>query len=571
MRILTALLLLLAFGLPVLPAAAQDAESPLDWIPADFDGFLRVDLTRPGETLSQLNIAYLVASSVQPNRADGSFQRTYEDYFPVDLFDTEGVDFDTTVLPWLTDEFVIAYRTLGDDFAAGADDVLLILPTDDAFAAASVLSEVTKAQDFPVHTEYGETPIFVGDQTAIAYTPTAILVGAEPTLHVALDTMRGEGAQLVDSPTYAALSATSDDWPLFAYFSGDAPQHALSVLLSGGSSVQPALRAVGEALQAYNADSLEAALLSGAVDAVAVGLRADSLRATLEARVMVQTSVDAAVADAAGESDVLAYIPRNAMLVQQGDDAQVALYDALVAAPASGYFNSLLSSAFANPGATGTGAAAAPTIEPPDTDSIQAAVSGFVTALSGVGGFDLEEDLTAHLDGGYALALLPRPNNPTPSGAPYDVLLVAETTDADAAMAGVTTLAQTLLALDDDAIEDTPGDADVRAVYGASNREPLLQIGVVDDKLVVGTGSAVETALRAGTGDNRLVNVSRWQDVSREAEPMLYLDLNALLATFAPTAGGPVDSGIGQLGLSVHSQGEGRYHIDVIVTVPALL
>ena len=559
-----AFLLLALVGFAVLPAAAQDDGSPLDWVPADFEGVLQVDLSRPAETLAQLNMSYYVAAFLQPARAASTGQRGLNDYFPVDLFDTEGAAFETTVLPWLAGEFVVAYRTLDENFAVAPDDVLLVLPTDDAFAAASLLSAVTSAQDLPSRAQYGGATIFIGDQTAIAFTPGAVLVGSEPLLHAAIDAEVGASARLADTPAYAAVAAERADWPVFAYLTGDAPLDALSVLLNGDGSAQPVLSALGNALAPYNGGSLEAALLNGDLSSVAVGLEADQLRGTVRARVLLQTSGDAAPAAAGGESNVLSYIPRNAMLVQQGGDVRAALYDALVAAPAGSYFNTMLNSGLTPPGST---TSAAPTAIPPDADAIDAAVGGLMTALSTAGSFDLESDLTAHLDGGYALALLPRPNNPAPgSGAPYDVLLIAETGDAEAAVAGATTLAQTMLALDDDAF--SAGDDAMRTVYGAPGSEPLLQIGAVDGKLVVGTGSAVAAALRAGSGDNQLVSVARWQAVSRDAEPTLYLDLNALFSTFRPTAGGPVNVGIGQLGANVQALGDGRYQIDVIVTLP---
>lgn len=562
------LLLLLILSFAVWPVAGQDARSALDWVPADFDGVLRVDLSRPNNTLTQLNMAAYVASFLQPQRVVSSpTQRTLGDYFPVDLFDVEGAAFETTLLPLLSGEFIVAYQTLGADFAPDGDDVLLVLPTDDAFVAAAVLSTVTRAQDFAERTQYAGATIFRGDQTAIAFTPSAVLVGDVTLLQRALDVHGGGGARLSDDDGYAALTAKLDDWPVHAYLSGDAPGHALSVLLNGDASAQPMLQALGDALQPYNGDSLEAALLSGAVDALAVGLRADPLRGTVEARITVQTRLDSQATGTRNENDgVLTFIPRNAMLVQQGTDARGAFYDALVAAPTNRYFGRLLQSSFQ---ASAAGPQVAPTAAPPDADDISAVVDGLLAALAGARGFDLDADLTTHLAGGYALALLPRPNNPArATGALVDVLLVAETGDAGAAVDGVIALAQALLALGDDAFSTAEGAAGVRTLFIPPDGEPVLQVGAVGGVLVVGTGGAVDAALRAGSGDNRLVNVARWQNVSRDAVPTLYLDLNALLATFAPLDGAPVQSGIGQLGLSVQPDEHGRYDLHVIVTLP---
>jgi hypothetical protein len=566
MRTLALLFLVLA-ALGVWPAAAQAPAAPLDWIPADFAGVLRVDLARPADMLAQLNMASYVASFLQPVRTGAPAQRSLNNYFPVDVFDTEGATFEAQVLPWLTGEIVVGYRALDERFIAAPDDVLLVLPTDDPFAAASALSTVTSAQDFPTRTQYQGVTLFVGDQTAIAFTPAAVLVGSEPLLHAAIDAEAGTAERLADTPAYAALAANSADWPVFAYFAGEAPAHALSALLSSDGTALPLLNALGEALQPYNGGTLETALLSGELDALAVGLRSDPLRNTVRASVTLHAGgVTTAPPDA--DSDVLTYIPRSAMLMQHGGDVRAALYDALVALPAGGALNALLSSSLSTP-ATSSGAAPAPTFEPPDAEAITAAVSGFTTAMSAQGGFDLEADLLAHLDGSYAFALLPRPNNPLPgSNAPYDLLLIADSRDAEAAAAGAIRLAQAVLALPEDAFSASESEPALQTVSATPGGEPLLQIGAVDGRLIVGTGNAAALALRAGRGDNPLLSMARWQAVSRDAEPALYLDLNALYATFLPTSGGPVNIGIGQLGASWRTAGDDLYHIDVIVTLP---
>lgn len=568
MRSLALLLLVLA-ALGVWPAAAQAPAAPLDWIPADFTGVLRVDLARPADMLAQLNMAYYVASFLQPVRTGAPAQRSLNHYFPVDMFDTEGATFEAQVLPWLSGEIVVGYRALDGQFIAAPDDVLLVLPTDDPFAAASALSPVTSAQDFPTRTQYHGVTLFVGDQTAIAFTPAAVLVGSEPLLHAAIDAEAGTAERLTDTPAYAALAADSADWPVFAYFAGDAPAYALNALLSSDGTALPLLNALGEALQPYNGGTLEAALLSGELDALAVGLRSDPLRNTVRASVTLHAGgVTTAPLSPDADSDVLTYIPRSAMLMQHGGDVRAALYDALVALPVGGALNALLSSGLSAP-ATSSGAAPAPTFEPPDAEAIAAAVSGFRTAMSAHGGFDLDTDLLAHLDGSYAFALLPRPNNPLPgSSAPYDLLLIADSRDAEAAAAGAIRLAQAVLALPEDAFSASESEPALQTVYAMPGGEPLLQIGAVDGRLIVGTGNAAALALRASRGDNPLLSMARWQAVSRDAEPALYLDLNALYATFLPTSGGPVNIGIGQLGASWRAAGDALYHIDVIVTLP---
>jgi hypothetical protein len=53
MKHILMLVLLLAF-VTLMPANAQ-AQSVLDWIPADFDGFIRVDMSDTDQTLDFLN------------------------------------------------------------------------------------------------------------------------------------------------------------------------------------------------------------------------------------------------------------------------------------------------------------------------------------------------------------------------------------------------------------------------------------------------------------------------------------------------------------------------------------
>lgn len=565
MRIFVFCCCLLLLGLT--PLSAQAAESPLDWIPAGFDGALRVRLTDPDETLLELNMAWYVASFIQPQRVDTSRQRTLSDFFPVDLFDVEGASFEDAILPWLDGEIVVGYRRFDDRLGVADDDVLLILPTDDGFAAAAALSPIVGAQDLAERAIYRGTPIVVGDRTALAFTPSAVLVGARPLLEQALDAHAGDSERLADSAAFQATMAEAGA-TVSAYIDGDAALGALSVALHGDRSAEPLLAAFGNALAAYNGGAFATALLTGATDGLGITVTADGLRGNLRISAHVQTNalppVDSAQAFDAG---VLGLIPRSAMMVQSGGDARAAFYNTLLALPLTGSIGNLLGGFLAPAGQVQP----TPSAPAPTADDLQAAVAGFVSGVKSSRQFDLDRELAAQLGGSYAFALLPRPNNPAPlTGAAYDLLLVTQTADAEAALEGASALAQTVFAVEANAFEDTTiGDAAFRTLFVEPIHEPLLQLGTVDDLLVVGTGAAVEQAMRAGRGDNRLVSVRRWQDVSGDDQPSLYIDLNAVYNTFFATAGGPASRGIGQLGATVRDLGAGLYVADVTVTLPA--
>ena len=110
------LLLLLAA-----PAAAQDDVSPLIWIPADFSGFVRLDMHNPGETINQLNLSAYVASRIQRERAIYNGFPEFSDFFPLDILDTEDVTFESQVLPWVQGEVVLAYRRFDATFGVAPD------------------------------------------------------------------------------------------------------------------------------------------------------------------------------------------------------------------------------------------------------------------------------------------------------------------------------------------------------------------------------------------------------------------------------------------------------------------
>ncbi|MBZ0290424.1 MAG: hypothetical protein K8I30_22555, partial [Anaerolineae bacterium] len=114
----------------------------------------------------------------------------------------------------------------------------------------------------------------------------------------------------------------------------------------------------------------------------------------------------------------------------------------------------------------------------------------------------------------------------------------------------------------------TLGDTDFQIIPGSFGSEPALMIGTVDNLLIVGTGDAVAAALDARRGDNRLIARERWQSVSSEAIPHLYLDIPPIYNTFFPREGAPSFTALNQLGAHTSYLGEGLYQVDVLVTLP---
>jgi len=174
------------------------------------------------------------------------------------------------------------------------------------------------------------------------------------------------------------------------------------------------------------------------------------------------------------------------------------------------------------------------------------------------------------------VALLPRPNDPTPMlNTPFDILILAQVDDGAAASAGAIEFIET--ALDFGTFEtETPangdGDQSFETLRVVAGGDPVLQIGMVSDGdiMVIGTGSALERALDAERGDNRLVDQQRWHDLTEISSemPNLYINFNALFNTLAPSPGGEVPPvGVRQLAARVQSIGEGLYQLQATITL----
>jgi hypothetical protein len=576
---------------------ADDDFKPEDWIPADFVGFVRIRMDAEGVALGDLNAALVAAAMLQPARVTISQQLGYETFVSLSALDVEDASFATDILPWLNGEVVLAYRQLGPGLSAEEEDVLMIFPSNDLFASADAMGRIIQEQDLGDEaTSYRDMNIYSGDRASFAFVPEAVLVGSVEAVQAALDVRAGEADALTAQPLYATIQdahAQTEASPvseeiIFAYLNGDdVVMPALSLLLSGSESGEPLLIALGEALRAIrSSEGFETSLLSDAPDAVSVSIAVTAPVLTapiLDATAIMHVPETGAVGLGAGSTEatetpdadtpavfdasVMEYIPRSAMMVQSGPDAAGAGYDLLVSLPLYSFSGQVLGGF----SPTGSAATPSPLVDQPTAAHMEAAVTSFLEALDLVADYNLEDELLAHLDGSYAVALLPRPNDPTPMlNTPFDLLILAQVDDGEAAATGAAGFIETVLNLGNFETE-TVDDQTFETLRLSPSGDPVLQIGIADgDILVIGTGSALERALDAERGDNRLIDQQRWQDVTEGSSemPNLYINFDALFNTLAPAPGGEVPPvGARQLAAHVHSIGEGLYQLQATITL----
>ncbi len=550
------LLLVLVIAYPV--GAQPVMPTYLDWIPADFTAFVRVDLRNPQLAATNLNLSLFVASVLQPARVQVTQRLPLDSFFPLDTFDVEGASFQQQILPWLEGEVVIAYRDLDAAYETAGEDTLLILPTSDAFASASALDDVIQGQDRLRRQTYRDMRIYVGDRTAIVFTPQAVLVGQEDALHAAIDRMLGEGDAFTADQAYGQVrAALADDAPVFAYLKGQAAAYSLNALLGGGEQADPLLAALGDAL-ADDAGMLKPLLL-GDVDGIGIQLTPDGANLR-DVRARVVFHADDAERQEMSDFDdaVLELIPRSAIVVHSGSDARVLARNALTALPLFAYAPTALG-AFPLPSISGD------TLPVPTADDLRASVESFFSAARAGLDVDVQGDLFERLQGSYALALIPRPNDPVPAlNTPYELLLVAQVDAPETVVGSLTALVEGLL--DAPLDEETLDDGAFRTLATGAG-DALLRIGAVDDLLVMGTGDAVQWALRAHRGDNRLIDQGRWQILSGDEIPAVYVDIPAFYNTFLPSQGGSVVSTVSQMGLYWHLLEDGLFETRLVVNL----
>lgn len=565
-------LLLVALALLAMPALAQNTR-PESFIPADFTGFLRLDVTDPGA----LSLAATTAALLQPGRFDIANFQGYDTLFPAQLLDAEEVTFSQAILPWAREDVIVAYRRLNSRLQADMDDVLAIIPPTNMLRAASTLAPIIQFQDLPEQIRHRGTTIYIGDRTAIAFTPEAVFLGAADLIQAALDVRAGTAARLIDQSAYQAIAESSpqEDFA-FLYLSGAQVSPALSVILSGDVSQEPLLRALGEALGALNTrDGLGAALLTSDVEAVGISIMVHTLPElqgiglivqgdnvlSVEATASIVTSTRKPSDEIAFDMALLNLVPASAVVVQSGADVHSAFYDALSALPLASYVRSVLR-AFPLEAAQNPTLRSAPTAE-----ELQGAVNGLISALDDVGGFRLEDDLLAHLSGSYAAALLPRPNNPTPVlNTTFDLVLLAQTSEANAALNGLTDLLRLLTGVTFE--QETLNGLNFSTLREPETGEVVARLGVIDGTLALTTGDAMQQVLDARRGDNRLIDRERWQGVSRNYTPQLFVNLGAFYNAFLPSLGGVLAEQTSLLAARGEYISETLYQLRMFISLP---
>jgi hypothetical protein len=227
------------------------------------------------------------------------------------------------------------------------------------------------------------------------------------------------------------------------------------------------------------------------------------------------------------------FVPRSAMIIRTGSDAQTAARFALNSLPLADFAGVVLSAfPISVPSAVATGLIAAPTAA-----DIRAVVGDFEDALIAAG-TDLDDRVLSHLGGAYVAALIPRPNRPLPVlNTTFDLLLIVESDDAPALLDGIAEIFEQLTG---EALAVQESDAaDVRVYVDPATNATLVQAAAQNNLFFVGTGDAVSEALRAGEGDNRLIDQARWTRLAAERPvPAWYFDVNAIYNLVAPSAGG---------------------------------
>ena len=558
--------ILLLVGLAV-PLHAQSAvNSPRAWIPAGYAGFVSLNTERLNSTITSLSMASLVETLLQPTRPSFTPVQSLDDLFPLTRLDVSGATFANTILPWIGDELVVVYRQFDGGLRVAEDDMVLLLPARDALLAVQTLSPVIQAQDLLERESYRDALLYRGDKVDFAITPDAVLIGSEAHLRAILDVKAGEGERLIDQPGYLPVTRPMpESAQVIAYFDGAVALQTLSFLLDGDDSAVPLLAALGESLRAARGDSaFEALILSDSLDAIGLSLGADtvrfgSVRATLTFYASDQPEPESAPVF---NPAVLEFIPQNAIIMQNGADTAGAVYNVLYALPLTNFAGQILG---AFPVAESAGAASGRWPQP-TADDLQRVVGDFLRVLTQVADFDMKANLLDQLPGSYALALLPRPNNPTPIfNTPYDVLLVAEVDDSETALESLRFLVRVIMGFS--MTETTEYQNIPFSSITLPDGQHVLTMCVVDDMLLVATGDALQPALNARRGDNQLIRRDRWESIGRDGQPELYLDFAGFYNTFLPQAGGATIRSVNQLGARTVYVGEGVYQIQVLVTL----
>jgi hypothetical protein len=565
MKLIFALFFVLC--LMTMPAAAQEA-SLLDWIPADFAGFVRIDTSNPELALAALNRGAGIVSILQPTRLALESALSFDDFFPLAMLDVESASFNTTILPWLGDELIIAYRSLPSDYRADSEDVLVILASDNSFAAPATMADVIQAQDLLESTTYRGLTIYRGDQVSLAFTPVAVLIGPDALVRAALDAEAGETPSLTSDPVFQTVhEALNQDAPLYSFLQGEAAAAGFAYMLGASDDGASLLSALGQAFADLSrVETVTSALLNGDIDALGASVQfVDFVPRSASANVVLHTSEEGLVeSSSAFDATVLEYIPRSALVVHSGTDAQNMAYATVTALPTANFAARVLGGF---PVTATTGALS--TLPSPSNETLESAINSFADAVEEVNGISIFEDVLDNFDGSYSIALLPRPNDPLPIvNTPFDALLVAQVNDGEAMVETLSDLLQLFVGADNVQTERLD-DHTFTTLMVPDTDDPFLRIGVVDDLLIVATGDTARAALSARRGDNRLIEQPRWQAFTAAAPPDLFVDIPAFYNTFLPSSGGQVGGIQSQIGLHSRSIGGGFYEYQLRFTLPS--
>ncbi len=569
--LVTALFCLLAV---VLPVAAQNAAgaSAADFVPDNVAGFITIKTTDLSLTLQSLNEAIRSAKLLQPLRVNSSITDVlgYYDFIPFGTwFDLEQQDFAGIVSPWLGPDMVIAYRKFDAGLGASNNDILMILSSTNVLDASNRIEKVLKGQDLPQRETYRGITIYEGDKASFAMTLPAVFIGPVDLIKAALDVQAGAAPAITSDPTYRTVHAAQPaDTFVSAYVSGSYIMPAVNGLLNGDPFSAPVLKAFGGALgigqQQSNFSQL---LLNGGFDAAEVNLVRGKAGQTMTATAIFHPVEPTYLTTAAVDPAVLQMMPREALLVHSGTDFRAFVGDAITALPVSNFASQLIGGLpFQTAGSFQNDA-----VTDPKADDVKLAVASFISAIKQINGLDVQKDLLDHLQGDYAVALLPRPNFPLPIlNVPFDFILVGKVDNGAKTQDSVVKLLTTMFNLQS-TDQQIVGDWAFKTM--GLRRDAVFQIGYQRNMIMIATSNAAAQALAAARGDNRLVNMDRWTQFPDTARPDLYLDAFVFYNTFFPqyllTGGVTVSAQRRErVMLTSQSREDGMFQLNLVATVP---
>ena len=558
----------------VLPAAAQDAAvaSAADFVPNNVAGFITIKTSNLNLTLQSLNEAIRSAKLLQPLRVNSSINDVlgYYDFIPFGTwFDLEEQDFAGLVSPWLGKDMAIAYRKFDAGLSAGNNDILMILSSTNVLDASNRIEKVLKGQDLPQRETYRGITIYEGDKASFAMTLPAVFIGPVDLIKAALDVQAGAAPAITADPIYRTVHAAQPaDTFVSAYVSGSYIMPAVNGLLNGDPFSAPVLKAFGGALGIGQEQSnFSQLLLNGGFDAAEVNLVRGKAGQTVTATAIFHPAQPTDLTTTAVDPALLQMMPREALLVHSGTDFRAFVGDAITALPVSNFASQLIGGL---PFQT-AGSFQNDFVTDPKAEDVQLAVASFMDAIKQINGLDVQKDLLDHLQGDYAVALMPRPNFPLPIlNVPFDFIVVGKVDNGVKTQDSVVKLLSTMFSFQS-SDQQVVGDWAFKTM--GRGRQAVLQVGYQRNMIMIATSNAAAQALAAARGDNRLVNMERWTQFPDTARPDLYLDAFVFYNTFFPqyllTGGVTVSAQRRErVMLTSQSREDGMFQLKLTATVP---